>query len=408
MDTKTPPSVFEKMDPPQRWGVTSHVMELENSIIREILKLSSKPGVISFAGGLPAPELFPIRDLKEAASRVFDNYGASAMQYSLSMGVPEFREAIMEFASDRIPDLEIENILVTSGSQQGLDLVGRALIDPGDYVICETPTYLGALQAFNFYQARYATVDMDEYGMIVDQLEERIDKYNPKFIYVVPNFQNPSGITMSVKRRLQLIEIANRHNIPIVDDDPYGGLRFNGEEPPSLRKLGSDTVITLSTFSKICAPGFRIAWLIAPKDIMPIFERVKQCGDLHTSTFGQMVILEYMKTGKLKEHIKLISKTYGARCEIMLKAISEHFPHEAKVIKPQGGMFLWVTLPKGMSGKKMLPQAIDNKVAYVYGSPFFPNGGGEDTMRLNFSNATEDQIVEGIKRLGQIIKDNLK
>lgn len=391
----------------EKWGVVSHVLSLENSIIREILKLSSQPGVISFAGGLPSPDMFPEADLKEAAIRAFDTYHDVGLQYSVSMGVLPFRQGIADYTSRRIPGLKPENIIITSGSQQGLDIVSRAFLDPGDYIVCEAPTYVGALQAFNFYQARYATVGMDDYGMIVDEVEAAIKKHNPKFIYVVPNFQNPSGITMSLKRRLQLIDIANRYNIPIIDDNPYGDLRFEGEPISSLRALGGDTVISLSTFSKIVAPGFRIAWLIAPADIMPIFERVKQCGDLHTSTFCQMVLLEYLKMNKLDDHIQKICRTYGARRDVMIDAITEHFPEEASFVKPEGGLFLWMTLPNGMSAKDLLPKAIAAKIAYVYGSPFYPNGGGEDTLRLNFSNANDEMIVEGIKRLGKIIKENM-
>ncbi|MCK5126750.1 MAG: PLP-dependent aminotransferase family protein [candidate division Zixibacteria bacterium] len=391
----------------EKWGVTPHVLTLENSIIREILKLSSQPGVISFAGGLPAPEMFPEADLKEASIRACDTYHDRALQYSISMGVPEFRTAIAEFVKEQVPDINAENVLITSGSQQGLDIVARAFISPGDYIICEAPTYVGALQAFNFYQAKYETVDMDDQGMITEQLEAKVKKFKPKFIYVVPNFQNPSGITMSLKRRIQLVEIANKYDIPVVEDNPYGELRFEGEPMPSLTQLGGNTIITLMTFSKICAPGFRIAWLIAPEDIMPVFEKVKQGGDLHTSTFSQYVMLEYLKMGKLNDHIKKIIKCYGARRDVMIKAMDEYFPSEAKYVKPDGGLFLWLTLPKGMSGKDLLPKAIGEKVAYVYGAPFFPNGGGEDTLRLNFSNASDENIIEGIKRLGKIIKDNM-
>ena len=392
----------------ERWGVVPHVLSLESSIIREILKISSQPGVISFAGGYPAPEMLPEADLKEAAIRAIDKYHHNALQYSLSMGVIEFREAIAEYARKRIPEVKAENILITTGSQQGLDIVGRAFIDPGDCLVCEAPTYVGALQAFNFYQATYVTVDMDENGMVVDKLESAIKTCKPKFIYVVPNFQNPSGVTMSLKRRLQLIELANKYYLPIVDDNPYGDLRFEGEPVASLRALGGDTVISLSTFSKIVAPGFRIAWLIAPADMMPIFERVKQCCDLHTNTFGQMVLLEYLRMGKLDTHIEKLRRTYGARRDLMVKAIGEYFPPEVKFNKPQGGLFLWIMLPQGMSAKNLLPKAVAAKVAYVYGSPFFPNGGGENTMRLNFSHASEEQIVEGIKRLGKIITENMR
>jgi 2-aminoadipate transaminase len=323
------------------------------------------------------------------------------------MGVTEFREAIAEYACKRNPNVKTENIIVTSGSQQGLDLIGRAFIDPGDYIICEAPTYVGALQAFNFYQARYATVGMDDHGMIVDEVENAIKKHNPKFIYAVPNFQNPTGITMSLDRRMKLVEIAGKYGIPIVDDNPYGDLRFAGESVPSLCTIGGESVISLSTFSKIVAPGFRIAWMVAPAEMMRTFEKVKQCGDLHTNTFGQMIILEYMKMGKMDDHLALICRTYGARRDLMIKAIEEYFPPEVEFTRPEGGLFLWVTLPNGMSGKYLLPKAVESKVAYVYGSPFFPNGGGEETFRLNFSNASNEQIIEGIKRLGKIIKDNM-
>jgi len=407
MNTKSNISEIDAMTIPEKWGVTPHVMSLETSIIREILKLSSKPGVISFAGGLPAPEMFPVEDLKEAAIRAIDKYRDKALQYSFSMGVPEFREVMAEYACRRTEGIKPENVLITSGSQQGLDLIGRAFIDPGDYIICEAPTYVGALQAFNFYQARYATVGMDEKGMKVDEVEDAIKKYKPKFIYVVPNFQNPSGISLSLKRRLQLIEIANRYDVPIIDDNPYGDLRFSGEPVDSLCTLGGDTVIGLSTFSKIVSPGLRIAWMISRQEMMPIFEKVKQCGDLHTSTYSQFVLLEYMRMNKIDDHIEKIKMTYGARRDLMIKSIEEYFPPEVKFTRPEGGLFLWVTLPNGMSGKELLPKAIEAKVAYVYGSPFFPNGGGEDTLRLNYSNASEEQIVEGIKRLGKIIRENM-
>ncbi len=407
METKTNRPGIDNMTTFKKWGVVDHVLNLENSIIREILKLSSQPGIISFAGGLPAPEMFPETDLREAANQAFEKYHHNCLQYSFSMGVPELRQELANYCSARIPEIRPENILVTSGSQQGLDLVARAFIDPGDYIICEQPTYVGALQSFNFFQARYATVEMDDDGMIVDQVEEALKRYNPKFIYVVPNFQNPSGITMSLQRRLELIDLANKYNLPIIDDNPYGELRYEGEDVTGLRALGGDTVISLSTFSKIVAPGFRIAWLIAPEDMMPVFERVKQCSDLHSNTFGQMVLLEYLRSGKLPGHLDLIRQTYGARRDLMVKAIDEYFPDEVTYVKPDGGLFLWATLPVGMSGKDLLAKAIEAKVAYVYGSPFFANGGGERTFRLNFSNASDEQIVEGIKRLGNIIKENM-
>lgn len=389
------------------WKIAKHVVSLETSIIREILKISSQPGVISFAGGLPAPELFPLNDLKEAMNTVIEKYGAKAVQYTLSRGVPELRELIAQRATERGTKTDVDNLLVVSGGQQGLELVARAFIDPGDYIICENPTYLGALQAFNYYRARYAGVDMDDEGMIIDQVEEKIKKHNPKLIYTVSNFQNPTGITMSLERRHALVDLAVKHNIPIIDDNPYSDIRFAGERVPTLKSYGGDEVIAIRTFSKVLTPGLRTGWMNGPKDIMPHFEKVKQCTDLHTNTLCQYIIYEYVNSGKLEPHIEKLREDYGAKRDVMIKAMKAHFPDGIKWTEPNGGLFLWVELPEHMSAKELLPKAVDKKVAYVYGSPFFPGGEGENTMRLNFSNATHEGIEQGIERLGQLLKENI-
>lgn len=402
------PVTFDFKATPKKWDIAAHVLSLENSIIREILKISSRPGVISFAGGLPAPEMFPLQEMKRCASEVIDMYKSDSLQYSLSMGITPLRDAIAERETSQGCSTKTENILVTSGSQQGIELCARAFISPGDYIITEYPTYVGALQAFNFYQARYATVDMDENGMKVEQVESAIKKYRPKMIYTVSTFQNPTGITMSEERRHALVELAMKYNIPLIDDNPYGEIRFAGKPVPSMKAIGGDAVISLGTFSKIMAPGLRIAWINGPLSIMPIFERVKQCTDLHSNTFTQYMIYAFINSGKLDPHIERLVENYGQKRNLMLQEMEKHFPPELKWTRPEGGLFLWIEMPAGVSASKMLPQAIEQKVAYVYGKPFYPDGRGDNTLRLNFSCATLDTISEGIKRLGKVIKDNLR
>jgi DNA-binding transcriptional MocR family regulator len=392
---------------PEEWKLAPHVGELSTSIIREILKISSQPGVISFAGGLPAPEMFPLDELRQAAMDVIDEYQSASMQYSLSMGITPLREAIAERESSQGAPTKTENILITSGSQQGIELCARAFIDPGDYIITEYPTYVGALQAFNFYQTRYAPVEMDDDGMIVDQVETAIKRYNPKMIYAVATFQNPTGITMTLERRQALVDIASKYNIPLIDDNPYSSIRFSGENLPSLKELGGDIVIALGTFSKICAPGLRVAWMNATEKILSVFEKVKQCADLHTNTFTQFMINNFIRSGKIDEHITRLIKNYGDKRNLMLEEMEKHFPPEIKWTRPEGGLFLWCELPKSMSASNLLNKAIEEKVAYVYGSPFYPDGKNDNTFRLNFSNATLDTISEGIKRLGKVFQENM-
>ncbi|MBU0982563.1 MAG: PLP-dependent aminotransferase family protein [candidate division Zixibacteria bacterium] len=400
-------SGIEEKVHPEKWIIPDRVRKLSTSIIREILKFSSQPGVISFAGGLPAPELFPLDIMKKVTADVIEKHGAASMQYSLSQGIIQLREVIAERASRLGSPSGPENILITSGSQQGIEMLARAFIDPGDYILTELPTYVGALQAFNFYQARYVTVDMDSEGMLIDQVEERIKTFHPKLIYTVSNFQNPTGITMSLERREQLVELAAAYDIPLVDDNPYGDVRFSGTPLPMLKSLGGDGVVELGTFSKTFAPGLRVAWMNAPADIIKTFEKVKQASDLHTSTFCQFVLYEFISQGHLDTQIERIKKDYMAKRDIMLGALEEHFPEGITWTRPQGGLFLWVELPKHMSAKDLLDKAVELKVAYVYGTPFFPNGGGDNTMRLNFSNASPEGLVEGVKRLGKLFKDNL-
>lgn len=385
-----------------------------SSAIRELLKLTEKPDIISFAGGLPAPDVFPVEEFSRACDKVLHEHGQQALQYSTTEGYLPLRELIVRHTSRFKINVNPENILITSGSQQALDLLGKILINPGDHILVEAPTYLGALQAWSAYGAEYVTVPMDEFGMTTDGLEEAL-RTGPKFIYVLPNFQNPTGVTLSLERRHKLVELADRYGVPIVEDDPYGQLRYEGEHLSSVVVLDGQyredgeiyrgNVIYLSTFSKILSPGIRLAWVVAPPEVIRKLVQAKQGADLHTSSFNQMVAYEVSRGGFLDEHIELIRKVYGERRDIMLASMDRSFPPGVDWTHPQGGLFLWGTLPEGSSAADVLKVAIEQKVAFVPGAPFFPNGGGHNTMRINFSNAAPEKIQEGIARLGKVLHE---
>lgn len=386
-----------------------------SSAIRELLKLTEKPDIISFAGGLPAPDVFPVDEFQEACTRVLQDYGAQALQYGTTEGYLPLREQIARHTARYGIQVSPENILITSGSQQALDLIGKILINRGDRILVESPTYLGALQAWNAYGAEYVTVPMDKSGMNTDAMEEAL-RTGPKFIYVLPNFQNPTGVTLSLKRRHKLIELADRYGVPIIEDDPYGQLRFEGEHLPSVvlldhrsRQNGkenySGNVIYLSTFSKILAPGLRLAWVIAPQEVIRKLVQAKQGADLHTATFNQIVAHEVSRHGFLDQHIKIIRDTYKERRDVMLAAMDRFFPPEVDWTHPEGGLFLWGTLPSHLSAAEVLKVAIERKVAFVPGDPFHPNGGGHNTMRINFSFSRPEVIMEGIQRMGEVIHE---
>jgi 2-aminoadipate transaminase len=389
-----------------------------SSAVRELLKLTEQPDIISFAGGLPAPEVFPIERFAEACQKVLRDHGAQALQYSTTEGFLPLREQIARHTARYGITINPENILITSGSQQALDLIGKVFINRGDRILVESPTYLGALQAWNAYGAEYVAVPSDKHGMITDALEEAL-RYGPKFIYVLPNFQNPTGVTLSLERRYQLVELANRFGVPIVEDDPYGQLRFEGEHLPSIVVVDSQyrgnhdrcyrgNVIYLSTFSKILAPGLRLAWVVAPPEVIRKMVEAKQGEDLHTATFNQLVAHEVSKGGFLDEHVKLIRRVYRERRDVMLSAMDRYFPPEVDWTQPEGGLFLWGTMPEYLDAKEVLKEAIAQKVAFVPGESFYPGGGGHNTMRLNFSNATPEKIEEGIYRLGNVIREKMK
>jgi len=391
---------------------------INSSAIREILKYSSAPGVISFAGGLPSPDVFPVEEFKQACEVVLDEAGPASLQYSPTEGFVPLREVIAEHSASYGIHTAIENIQLTSGSQQALDLLGMLFIDPGDYVVVENRTYLGALQAWNAYGAKYLTVPSDEQGMRTDLLEEVLKK-RPRFIYVLPNFQNPSGVTLPLERRQELVELADKYGVPIVEDDPYGKLRYFGEHIPPVLVLDEQfrggnggeyhgNVIYMSTFSKLLAPGIRMAWVIADLEVIRKLVFAKQGADLHSPTFNQMIAYEVARDGFLDEYSKTIRATYKERLLVMLEAMEKHFPVGVKWTKPEGGMFLWVTLPEGLDAQELLPKAVERKVAYVPGQSFHPDGSGKNTMRVNFSNASPEMIREGISRLGALFREELE
>lgn len=388
-----------------------------SSAIRELLKLTSLPDVISFAGGLPAPDLFPIERFKEAAEVVLTEMGDRALQYGTTEGYQPLREMIARNAGKYGIQISADNVMITTGSQQALDLLGRIFINRGDRILAESPTYLGALQAWNAYGVKYVTIPFDEDGMQTDLLESRL-RTGLKFIYVLPNFQNPTGVTLSRERRMHLVEMANAYGVPIVEDDPYGQLRYEGEHIPPVVVLDdeirakevpiySGNVIYTSTFSKILAPGLRLAWVVAPSDVIKKLVQAKQGCDLNTSTFNQYLAYEVANGPWMKTHIQAIRETYKERRDVMLNALEEYMPEGVNWTHPKGGLFLWVTLPEGINSSVIFPLAVEQKVAFVPGSPFHPLGGGENTMRLNFSCMKPELIDEGIKRLAEVIKNNL-
>jgi len=376
-----------------------------SSEIRDILHLTEKPDIISLAGGLPAPELFPVEEFRRAFEWVLSHEGATALQYGPTEGYVPLKQVLAErmakFGIQSSPD----NILITSGSQQALDLLGKLFLNPGDAIVVENPSYLGALQAFNCYQARYVIVPMDENGMRTDVLDEILASQRVKFVYALPNFQNPSGRTMSLERRQHLVRIAEKYGVPIVEDDPYGELRYEGEHLPSLKSLDrSGNVIYLGTFSKILAPGFRLGWVVAPPEVFRWLVLAKQPADLHTCTASQRAFYHVAKDGFLDRHVARIRAVYHERRDTMLRAMERHFPPEVRWTKAEGGLFVWVMLPEGVDSRELLVEAVQEKVAFVPGSAFHADGSGHNTMRLNFSNSTPAQLEEAIERLGRVIR----
>lgn len=373
-----------------------------------ILKAAADPQIISFAGGLPAPELFPVKEMKEAVDRVFAKHGQEAMQYGAAKGVTALRKLIQKHVKDKEDvDAELENVLVTTGSEQVLDLVGKAFVDPGDTVLVEQPTYLCALDVFKTYGANFAGVEMDEQGMKMDCLEEALKSHpNTKLIYTVPNFQNPTGRTMALERRKQLAELAAKYDVYVLEDNPYGEIRFAGQHVPAVKSFDqTGHVFYMSTFSKTLAPGFRLGWLVADEDVVNKLTVLKQSADLHTDNLAQYAVVEFLQNNDLDAHVKQISDLYGKRKQLMVDGIKKYFPAGVKYTDPEGGMFLWVEVPGVDDTVALFKECLKHNVAFVPGDPFFAGAAQPGTFRLNYSNAQEDKITAGMKQLGAALQD---
>lgn len=391
------------------YNFASRMARMPVSAIREILKVTEQPEIISFAGGLPAPELFPVAEIAQAHADVFADEGPAALQYSTTEGWRPLREWIAGRMRRRGIDTVADRTLITTGSQQGIDLVGKVFLERGDYVVVESPCYLAALQAFSGYEAGFISVDSDDQGMRVDQLESILRFSSPKLIYIVSEFSNPKGTTLSPDRRKALIELSARYRVPILEDNPYGELRYRGSEANPLAALDRDgLVIHLSTFSKTLSPGLRLGWLNAPEEVFHTLVVAKQAADLHTSTVEQRATAKLLETFDYDGHVARLCSVYGERCKAMLTAMEQHFPSEVKWTRPDGGLFLWVQLAEELSAEEIFTESIAEHVAFVPGTSFFPCETKRNFMRLNFSNQTPRMIDEGIRRIGIVLKRRLK
>jgi 2-aminoadipate transaminase len=374
---------------------------LRASEIREILKITQREEVLSFAGGLPAPELFPVEELKVISIKVLEEMGREALQYSTTEGYKPLREKIAERMGQKFKtNVSADNILITCGSQQALDFSGKLFLDEGDLILCESPTYLAAISALKAYGPRFIEVPTDDEGMIIKELEEIIvTQERIKLIYVIPDFQNPTGKTWSLERRRDFMKLVRQYDIPIIEDNPYGELRFENEILPSLKSMDTKgNVIFTSTFSKTFCPGLRIGWIAADVKFIEKYILIKQGADLCTSIRSQMEIATYMDVFDFEAHIQKLVAVYRKRRDVMVKILRETMPQGVKFTHPQGGLFLWVELPKSIKAMDLLQECLKNNVAFVPGDSFFPNGGVENTFRLNYSNMSEEKIIEGIQR----------
>ena len=386
----------------------SRMQSIPKSFIREILKVTEDPNVISFAGGLPNPRFFPVEAIAKAASDVLSQADTSALQYSTTEGYRPLREYIAQrYHQKKGVTVSADEILITNGSQQGLDLLGKVFIDKGDAVAVERPAYLGAIQAFSVYEPQFHMVPLLEDGVDVERLRSILSGQHVRFFHTVINFQNPSGISYSQNKRKDLAEVLAQYGAVVVEDDPYGELRFVGTAPPSMWSWLDGKVVLSGSFSKTIAPGLRLGWICAKRDIMDRLVVAKQASDLHSNSFCQRMVYQYLRSNDVDRHIATIIAAYKKQRDTMVSAIEKNFPAEVRFTRPEGGMFLWVTLPERLSALELFEHAVRENVAFVPGTPFFVDGGGANNMRLNFSNADEDRIDEGIRRLGRIMKKML-
>lgn len=387
---------------------SNRISDVPKSFIREILKVSADPSIISFAGGLPNRDLFPIENIKEATNKVFETVGPDVLQYSNSEGYKGLREMIAKrYKSFYSLDIPVDNILITNGSQQGLDLLGKIFLNEGDSVAIEEPGYLGAIQAFGVYKADFLPVPVLEGGMNIEALKTVLESRSPKILYTVPNFQNPSGITYTNENREKVAAALKGHSIYLVEDNPYAELRFTGSNKKSFMELIPDKTILLGTVSKTIVPSFRLGWIVAPDKVMAKLLVAKQASDLHTNYFCQRIVDQFLIDYSLDEHIEKIKALYFTKKNAMVTAIKKYFPKEVKFTDPEGGMFLWATLPEEISSMDLFDKAIKKNVAFVPGDPFYTNRTGVNTFRLNYTNSNEETIERGIKLLGECIREML-
>ena len=381
------------------------ILKTPSSFIRNILKVTGEPDVISFAGGLPNPISFPTEKLREAINRSIDEHGSKLFQYSTTQGYLPLREFIAaKYKKTHGLDVHPDEVFITTGSQQALELIGKVLINKGDGIIMEAPGYLGAIQAFTMAEPTFHSVTLEEDGLNVQELEEQLQNPNVKLIYTVPNFHNPTGITYSAEKREAIYNVVKDHDVILVEDDPYGELRFRGEALPYIGGGRLENSVLLGSFSKTVTPGMRIGWIVTKnKELMAHIETAKQATDLHTNIFSQYVIHDYLANNEYKEHVDNIIALYRAQSDAMLAAMAKHFPSTVKYTKPDGGMFIWVTLQEGVSALEVFHAAMEEKVAFVPGDPFYTHPENVNTLRLNYTNSTPEMIEEGIRRLGNIL-----
>ena len=373
------------------------------SFVREILRVTEDPDIISFAGGLPNPISFPHKEIAESAAAVFKDSSNEALQYGSTEGYKPLRDYIAKRYQNSGLDVNPDNILMINGSQQGLDLIGKVFLNRDDVVLIERPTYLAAIQSFGLYEPKFVSIPLLEYGVDLEVLEDMVESFNPKFFYSIPNFQNPTGITYSKNKREKIGDIFNRNNTILVEDNPYGEIRFIGEDLPSIKNYIENSVL-LGSFSKIVSPGMRLGWIVADKEIMNHLITAKQASDLHSNYLTQMIVHHYLTGYDVENHIQDIRDMYRIQRDCMVNMIKKYFPSDVKYTKPEGGMFLWVTLPEDMSSMELFEIAIKENVAFVPGEAFYSNNPETNTLRLNFSNSNKKKIEEGIKRLGHAIK----
>lgn len=389
--------------------ISKNCKNIPSSFIREILAVSEQPDIISFAGGLPNPSYFPIQQMKKAFMEIMDTEGSSTLQYAESQGFYPLREWICN-RYNALYNLKItpENILITNGSQQALDMTGKLFINPGDPLIMEKPTYLGAIQAFSAYRPQFHQIRLTDQGIDLNELEDIALKTGARFLYGIPNFQNPSGITCSAETRENLAILLDWYGIMFVEDDPYNEIRFEGEFLPPVYALNPEKTIWCGSFSKMVSPGIRAGWICAPKELISHLLRIKQASDLHTNNIVQRIIHRFVGDNDPEEHLKKVRSAYKAQKDCMIESIMKHFPEEISYTNPEGGMFIWATLPEKLNSEELIKTAIENKVVFVPGKSFYTSGEGTRNIRLNYSNSSEEMIEEGIKRLGNVMKKQLE